>query len=360
LTHTAGFVEDNPWGDRQQVMSEAEFDKLLTAGVAFARPPGMAMEYSNLGYALLGRIITNISGKPYQDYIRGQIMQPLGMNSTTYDIFTSPQGRRAMGYRWQDNQWVKEPDMKDGVFGAMGGVETSANDYAHWVTFLCRRGRRAMASKAALFAARRCVKSPRGAISPPAPCAPHRWADRPVVRRWPMRWRGGRLTIAIWARSDAHGRLSRLWLGGGPAAQQRHRHLCLCEPHLWRAQPAREPRADGFAKAGAVKNVSVTINADLASAYEAAKAVWRTGDINAAPLANNMLLDRDAERWRKQVEGLKAEVGACAATEALQPISAMEGRFAWTCEHGRVAGRVQRSPKATVEIQALNFSAAEP
>jgi hypothetical protein len=51
----------------------------------------------------------------------------------------------------------------------------------------------------------------------------------------------------------------------------------------------------------------VTINTDLASAYEAAKAVWRTGDINAAPLANNMLLDRDAERWRKQVEGLKAE-----------------------------------------------------
>jgi hypothetical protein len=50
-----------------------------------------------------------------------------------------------------------------------------------------------------------------------------------------------------------------------------------------------------------------------------AKAVWRTGDINAAPLANNMLLDRDAERWRKQVEGLKAEVGACAATEHCNP-----------------------------------------
>lgn len=361
LTHTAGFVEDNPWGDRQQVMSEAEFDKLLTAGVAFARPPGMAMEYSNLGYALLGRIITNISGKPYQDYIRGQIMQPLGMNSTTYDIFTSPQGRRAMGYRWQDNQWVKEPDMKDGVFGAMGGVETSANDYAHWVTFLLSA-----------------------------------WPPRDGVESGPVR----RATVREIATGNnfATGAMRAASVGGSACRQ------AVAYAMAWRAIDdcdlgtilthtggypgygsvvallpnsgigifAFASRTYGapslpanralmaLQKAGVVKNVSVTLNADLASAYEAAKAVWRTGDINAAPLANNMLLDRDAERWRKQVEGLKAEVGACAATEALQPISAMEGRFAWTCEHGRVAGRVQRSPKATVKIQALNFSAAEP
>ena len=33
LTHTAGFVEDNPWGDRQQVLPEAEFTAMLKAGV---------------------------------------------------------------------------------------------------------------------------------------------------------------------------------------------------------------------------------------------------------------------------------------------------------------------------------------
>ena len=31
LTHSAGFVEDNPWGDRQQVMPEAEFTAMLAA-----------------------------------------------------------------------------------------------------------------------------------------------------------------------------------------------------------------------------------------------------------------------------------------------------------------------------------------
>ncbi|MDO9489778.1 MAG: serine hydrolase domain-containing protein, partial [Sphingomonadaceae bacterium] len=136
LNHTAGFVEDNPWGDRQQVMTEAEFTALLAEGTAFSRAPGLAMEYSNLGYALLGRIVTNVSGTGYQDYIRRQIMAPLGMASTGYDVFASPADRRAIGYRWQDNRWVREPDMKDGTFGAMGGVETSANDFAKWVSFL--------------------------------------------------------------------------------------------------------------------------------------------------------------------------------------------------------------------------------
>src|SRR5919106_1254777 len=102
LNHTAGMVEDNPWGDRQQVLTEAEFTALLKAGVPFSRAPGLAMEYSNLGYALLGRIISNVSGQPYQDYIRTRLMVPLGMTSTTYDVFKSPPSRRAIGYRWQD------------------------------------------------------------------------------------------------------------------------------------------------------------------------------------------------------------------------------------------------------------------
>jgi hypothetical protein len=38
----------------------------------------------------------------------------------------------------------------------------------------------------------------------------------------------------------------------------------------------------------------------------------------------------------------------------------MEGRFTWICETGRVSGRVQRSPKPTVEIQALEFTPAQP
>jgi len=44
LTHSAGFVEDNPWGDRQQVMPEPEFTAMLAAGVARARAAGPGQE----------------------------------------------------------------------------------------------------------------------------------------------------------------------------------------------------------------------------------------------------------------------------------------------------------------------------
>jgi serine-type D-Ala-D-Ala carboxypeptidase/endopeptidase len=49
LHHTAGFVTDDPWGDRQQVMPEAEFTKLLKAGVPRTAPVDTRYEYSNMG-----------------------------------------------------------------------------------------------------------------------------------------------------------------------------------------------------------------------------------------------------------------------------------------------------------------------
>ena len=44
LTHTAGFVTDDPWGDRQTPLPESDFTRLLRDGVPFTRPPAMAME----------------------------------------------------------------------------------------------------------------------------------------------------------------------------------------------------------------------------------------------------------------------------------------------------------------------------
>jgi hypothetical protein len=42
----------------------------------------------------------------------------------------------------------------------------------------------------------------------------------------------------------------------------------------------------------------------------------------------------------------------------IKPLSAMEGRFTWNCEHGRISGRVQRAPTSAVTIQALEFAPA--
>ena len=136
LNHTAGFVTDDPWGDRQTPMAEAEFSRLLREGVPFTRPPATAWEYSNLGYALLGRIITNVSGHPYADTITQSLLKPLGMESSGFVVDAAPRERRALGYRWEDDRWRLEPTMAHGAFGSMGGIQTSANDYARWVAYL--------------------------------------------------------------------------------------------------------------------------------------------------------------------------------------------------------------------------------
>src|SRR4026208_2605507 len=73
MTHGAGFPEDNPWGDRQLADTDKELSELLEKQVSFSNPPGIAYEYANLGFALLGRIVTKVSGMPYQKYIRENI-----------------------------------------------------------------------------------------------------------------------------------------------------------------------------------------------------------------------------------------------------------------------------------------------
>ena len=77
LTMTAGFPTDDPWGDRQQGLPIAAFDELLAAGVSFNWAPGTRFEYSNLGYAILGRVLSAASGVPYDEFIRTRLLTPL-------------------------------------------------------------------------------------------------------------------------------------------------------------------------------------------------------------------------------------------------------------------------------------------
>ena len=84
LTHGAGFPEDNPWGDRQLADNDKDLMEFIGKQISFSNPPGIAYEYSNLGFALLGKIITKVSGMRYQDYIKKNIWEPLGMKTTTY------------------------------------------------------------------------------------------------------------------------------------------------------------------------------------------------------------------------------------------------------------------------------------
>lgn len=133
LTHTAGFPEDNPWGDRQLADSDKELLDIIEKGVSFSTVPGAGYEYSNLGFALLGNIITRVSGKPYQQYITENILKPLGMNNTYWEYTKVPAAKLALGYRWINGDWKEEELLHDGSYGAMGGLMSSVEDFAKYM-----------------------------------------------------------------------------------------------------------------------------------------------------------------------------------------------------------------------------------
>ncbi len=136
LSMAAGWPEDNPWGDRQLYRTDAEMDDFYAAGVPWSNVPGVDFEYSNYGYMVLGRIITNIAGMPAIEYINRQFIQPLGMESTFWQAADVPPARLAHGYRWEDDQWKEEsPLPSGGDVAAFAGIFTSLPDLARWVAF---------------------------------------------------------------------------------------------------------------------------------------------------------------------------------------------------------------------------------
>ncbi|HVX51377.1 MAG TPA: serine hydrolase domain-containing protein, partial [Chitinophagaceae bacterium] len=90
LSHSAGFPEDNPWGDRQLADSDAQMLALIKKGISYSTNPGTGYEYSNLGFAMLGYIIKKVSGKTYEQYISENILAPLGMNETYWEYTKVP------------------------------------------------------------------------------------------------------------------------------------------------------------------------------------------------------------------------------------------------------------------------------
>ena len=138
MSHGAGFPEDNPWGDRQLADADKDLMEFIGKQISFSNPPGIAYEYSNLGFALLGKIITNVSGMRYQDYVKKNILDPLGMKTTTYEYADIAPDKLAHGYRWLNEKWNEEVllhDTKDGSWGAMGAMISSIDEFANYMAF---------------------------------------------------------------------------------------------------------------------------------------------------------------------------------------------------------------------------------
>lgn len=355
LSHSAGFVTDDPWGDRQLAMSESDFSRLIATGVRLSGTPGTEYEYSNLGYALAGRLVTAVSGRNYADYITGNFLHPLGMTSSSYDVFNVPVARRAIGYRWENNAWLEEPVLGPGAFGAMGGLLTSANDYARYIAWEL------------------------------AAWPPRNAPEDGILRRASVREIQRPLTYAISippAEADGCARTVSYGLGmvpghdcvlgfhfghsgglpgyGSNALMLRDRGAGLFvftnRTYAGASGPLRAAAVQ-LVKSGAFPPVQAPTNPEFQSVAAAVAEIYAAGDVLAARqlLAENILLDQSAEQRNSQIRGLKAALGACKPANPIAPGSRTGATITYPCERGTLRVRVLLAPTLAVAVQRLDF-----
>jgi CubicO group peptidase (beta-lactamase class C family) len=351
LTHTAGFVTDDPWGDRVLGMTAAELDVLIATGTLFARPPGLAFEYSNLGYGLAGRVLTNVSGEPYQSCIRRTILEPLGMSRTTFDAPAAMRDDYAHPYRVDEGRWSRERVESDGEIGAMGGLVTTVPDYARYVAFLLSAWparddpeagpvRRASVRELALWHA------PPFAIDG-RPQTPTAYGDGLMNSLDP------KLGRVLHHSGGLPGYGSHVLMmperGWGVFAFGNKTYAPMSRM-TWRVAEMLMERAPSRAVAAP--------SAALSRAVDAVLAAYAAGRIEvAAPVfAVNFLLDMPARLRDAELAALKAKLGE-GRLDRIEPAHALAARFTVACEKGLLKATIILSPDAEPGIQKLTLAA---
>jgi CubicO group peptidase (beta-lactamase class C family) len=363
LSHAAGFPEDNPWGDQQLAATEEEFSAMMRGGIPFSNAPGTAYEYSNYGFAILGRIVQNVSKMPYRQYIATQVLQPLGMTSTTLEPGTVPPARLAHGYRWEDEQWKEEPQLRDGAFGAMGGMLTSLDDLATYVSAYVAAWpahdgpQTAPISRASLREMQQIWRS--------RPATVTRTADGGVqldaggygyglrIQQTcdfghvvshsgglpgfgsQMRWLPD-YGVAIIAMGN---RTYTGWNGVFNRALELMRETGALQPRMPEPSPALVKARDDVSQ--------LVIEWDDALADRIA--------------AVNLFLDRSKDRRHREIEALRAKVGACRPADRFSFVeNALRGTWTLSCERGDLDVSVTLAPTMPPSVQFLEVSPARP
>ena len=105
LRHTSGLPcepDQARWTGPERLQLTREELIARMARTSMSYPPHTRLNYSNLGYALLGEVIAAVSGMGYEDYVAGKILAPIGMEATVPAASSAPGERRsATAYgRW--------------------------------------------------------------------------------------------------------------------------------------------------------------------------------------------------------------------------------------------------------------------
>lgn len=109
----------------------ADFVKKYTSG-ELEFEPGTKYVYNNSGYFLLGAIVERVTGKPYEQVLKENIFDPLGMKNTGYDHHDPLIQKRASGYRKTPDGYTNAPYLDMSIPYAAGSMYSTVEDLYLW------------------------------------------------------------------------------------------------------------------------------------------------------------------------------------------------------------------------------------
>jgi CubicO group peptidase (beta-lactamase class C family) len=363
LTMASGLPYDDMWGPVTFGMNEQKFAQFVRAGIPLARAPGERYAYSNLGYALLGRIVERVSGVRFRDYVTQNILHPLGMRATAWDANDVPANRLAIGYRRDGERLVVEPRPADGVFDAAGGLYTSMNDYARYVAF-----------QLGAYPPRKARES--------GPLRRSTIREMHIGQRW-SRWRGEDFPVAS---RDADGKLALSAASYGFGWTENT--TCFYEGIVQHGgfEPGYYASVHLLPRHGVGIVTLATGESIKWKTIEGAMALLReAGLLDEPPLlppSRSLIdaktaVDRLLERWDPELVArafdpqsldyawlqslsedlatVRREHGVCHAEGPPQPRSNSEARWLATCERGNVEFLLLLAPGASSRIQMIQW-----
>jgi CubicO group peptidase (beta-lactamase class C family) len=157
LSHTAGLASETPgpWWERSPGELRPGLADILSPA---PHPPGRLFHYSNPGYGLLGALVGQLRGYGWEEALRQEILNPLGMARTTL----APQEPHARGFAvhpWADVMQL-EPADPAGLMAPAGELWSTAEDLCRFAVFLLDGDDRVL--PAATLAEMRAPASPPG------------------------------------------------------------------------------------------------------------------------------------------------------------------------------------------------------
>lgn len=135
LTHSAGF-EERGWGigKSDSVKPPVPGGYIAARLPEIVRAPGTRIVYANIDPPLLGALIEDITGQTLRDYMRHNLLDPLGMRDTelVYDP-AAPRLIKSYGVR-ADGTFAPAPhDINVPFYAPTGSIQTTAQDMAKYI-----------------------------------------------------------------------------------------------------------------------------------------------------------------------------------------------------------------------------------